>query len=405
MSKVVIQKFGGTSLQDESCRARAVHLVKQRSGEGCSAVVVVSAMGRMGAPYSTDSLLALARSCGGRLGEREHDLIASCGEIISAVVMAQSLVVEGLRAVPLTGFQAGIITDGRFGRSHVLRLDTGPLTRLINDGIVPVVAGFQGVSETGDITTLGRGGSDTSACVLGAALDASSIEIFTDVAGVMTADPRIVSNAKLIAEAHYSEVRALALKGGKVVHPRALETAAQARIPVVVRSTTDRSTGTIVHFTRNTSPVTGVASFSNITFFEITPSTKKKPFASSLHVFRLIAEAGISVHFIDVRPDEITFVVEFASTDLVKEILERHEFDFRTDPDFAKVSVVGVGMTGQPGMMATLVDTLTAHGIDIYQSTDSQTSISVLIRQRDERLALNCLHEAFGLDKRPPHDP
>lgn len=398
MASIVVQKFGGTSLADESCRARAVDLVKQRLREGHDVVVVVSAMGRLGSPYSTDSLLAVARSCGARLGDREHDLIASCGETISAVVMAQSLAAGGTRATPLTGAQAGIITDGSFRRSRVLRVDTSKLSDLIRDGIVPVIAGFQGVSESGEITTLGRGGSDTTACILGAVLNVHSVEIFTDVAGVMTADPRIVTNARLITEADYSEVRALAVKGGKVVHPRALEVAAQAQIPLVVRSAFEPSAGTMVHLTKHDSPVTGVASYSNITFFEIIPSTEQ-PFAANLRVFRLIAEARISVHFIDVRPQEITFAVGVESAGDVQEILDSRAFAYRADRNFAKVSVVGLGMTGQPGMMATIVDALTKHGIAIYQSTDAQTSISCLIRKDDERLALNCLHEAFGLDR------
>jgi aspartate kinase len=359
-------------------------------------VLVVSAMGRNGAPYATDTLLSVGQSCGARLRKREHDLIASCGETISAVVMAQSLLAKGILATPLTGAQAGIITDGEFGNSRVRQVNTKMLWGLIEDGRVPVIAGFQGVSEAGEITTLGRGGSDTTACIIGAALNAHSVEIFTDVDGVMTADPRIVSNAQLIPEADYSEIRALAQNGSKIIVAQALEVAAQAEIPLVVRSTAGSSEGTLVHFKKHGTPVTGVTSFSNITFFRIAPE-REKQYASNLHAFRMIAEARISVHFIDIRPHEITFVVESHWTEAVADLLESNCYKFETDEDFAKVSVIGVGMTGQPGMMATIIDALSQQDIPIYQSTDAQTSISCLVRKEHEQKALRLLHDAFGL--------
>ena len=398
LQNIVVQKFGGTSVADESGRARAIAQVEKRIAEGYRPVVVVSAMGRNGAPYATDTLLSVARACGGRLGEREHDLIASCGEVISAVVIAQSLSAAGIPATPLTGAQAGIVTDGEFCNSRVRHVDTARLLELVGNGQVPVIAGFQGISDLGEVTTLGRGGSDTSACIIGAALKAELVEIFTDVAGVMTADPSVVSEAQLIPEADYAEIRALAQKGGRVIMAEALEVAAEFETPVAIRSASGTPQGTLVHFKRHGAPVTGVASFSDITFFRITPA-KERPYASNLHVFRMIAEARISVHFIDIRPHEITFVVESLWTTAIEGLLQSSKCDFETDEDFVKVSVIGAGMTGQPGMMATIIDALSQHEIPIYQSTDAQTSISCLIRKEHEQQALRSLHSAFGLGK------
>ena len=398
LSRIIVQKFGGTSVADDSGRARAVEHVCDRLAEGYRPVLVVSAMGRNGAPYATDTLLSVAQSCGNRLNQRDHDLIASCGEVISAVVMAQTLLTEGISAVPLTGAQAGIVTDGEFGNSHVRYVETATLRDLVENGRVPVIAGFQGVSDTGEITTFGRGGSDTTACIVGAALDAHLVEIFTDVDGVMTADPRIVPDAQLIPRADYSEIRALAQKGSRVIMAQALEFAANAEVPLVVRSTNGSSSGTLVHFKKHDAPVTGVSSFSNITFFRIRP-TREKPYASNLQIFRKIADARISVHFIDIRPHEITFVVESQWTQAVIDLLETNHSEFETDDSYIKVSVIGVGMTGQPGMMATVIDALSREDIRIYQSTDAQTSISVLVHKEHEQRALRALHAAFELDK------
>lgn len=397
LSKIVVQKFGGTSVADEAARIRAVEFVREKIRDGFTPVLVVSAMGRRGYPYATDSLLDLAHSCGSNLSNREHDLIASCGEVISAVVMAQYLKASDIEAVPLTGAQAGLITDGKFSDCRIRSVDTKRITELLGSGQTPVIAGFQGVSIDGEVTTFGRGGSDTTACILGAALDADIVEIYTDVDGVMTADPQIVENANLIPEAHYSEIQALVRKGSRVITSEALEIASEARIPLAIRSSFTAGDGTLVHFRRRNAPVTGVASLSDITFFRI-HSAEEKNHASNLGIFRQIADAQISVHFIDIRPSGINFVVESKWTRTVSTILESKDCRFETDDGFVKVSVVGVGMTGQPGMMATIVDALNDKNIPIYQSTDAQTSISCLIRKQHEALALRSLHDAFNLD-------
>lgn len=395
MSQIVVQKFGGTSLATGALRNVAAERVLECHSNGFQPVVVVSAIGRNGSPYATDTLLALAAECADLSG-RNYDLIASCGEIISAVVFSQVLKSLEIDAVPLTGAQAGIATDEVFRAACVKSIDCGRIRALVEAGLIPVVAGYQGLTDSGDITTLGRGGSDTTACMLGAAFGAARVEIYTDVEGLMTADPRIVPEAKLITEAEYSEVRALAQKGANVIHPEALEFASHAGVPLHIRSADRSLTGTVVHFGGEASPVSGIASFSDVDFFSLR-SAQKQPYASGLGVFSDIAEANVSVHFIDVRPNETTFVAETKYSNSVSEILSARGVAFETSSDFAKVSVIGVGMTGKPGMMATVVDTLTNQNIAIFQSTDSQTSISVLVRREDEPEAVRCLHTAFGL--------
>lgn len=395
MTHLVIQKFGGTSLATTELREIAAARVQACRSDGFQPIVVVSAIGRNGSPYATDTLLSLGNECA-ELSGRSHDLIASCGEIISAVVFSQVLRSLEIDAVPLTGAQAGILTDGVFKSARIKAIDCRRIRAHVEAGQVPVVAGYQGPTNGGDVTTLGRGGSDTTACMLGAALQAKQVEIYTDVDGLMTADPRIVPETRLIAEAEYSEVRALAQKGAKVIHPEALEFASSAGIPLHIRSSEHSAPGTMVQFGSTGSPVTGIASFSNVDFFSLS-SAQQRPYASGLGAFSDIADANISVHFIDVRPNETTFVVETEHTHVVSDILSARGVAFQISSDYAKVSVIGVGMTGKPGMMATVVDTLSDRDIAIFQSTDSQTSISVLVRKEDEPEAVRSLHAAFGL--------
>ncbi|MDU3351432.1 MAG: aspartate kinase, partial [Clostridium sp.] len=196
--KIIIQKFGGTSVSTEERRNQVVAKVKNAINEGFSPVVVVSAMGRKGEPYATDTLLSLLDNNFKRNNLQATDMLMCCGEIISSVVMSNVLINEGIQAVPLTGGQAGIITNDSFSEADLLYTRTENIKGILENGKVPVVTGFQGVTEKGYLTTLGRGGSDTSACIIGEALNAEEIEIYTDVDGIMTADPRIVDDASLI---------------------------------------------------------------------------------------------------------------------------------------------------------------------------------------------------------------
>ena len=225
--RILIQKFGGTSVATDEARACAAKKVSLAREAGYLPVVVVSAMGRNGAPYATDTLLRLVKSCNPNVSERELDQMMYCGEIISAVMMTATLTAMGIPSVSLTGGQAGIITDDNFSNARIIKVQTTALQSLLKQGNVPVVCGFQGITSEGAHTTLGRGGSDTTAAALGNALDAEKIEIYTDVAGIMTADPKLVSEARLLSITTYQEVCQMAEQGAKVIHPRAVEIAMQ----------------------------------------------------------------------------------------------------------------------------------------------------------------------------------
>ncbi len=226
--KIIVQKFGGTSVRNDESRLKAAEHVRKAVDNGYKVVVVVSAMGRDGEPYATDTLLSLVEPSS--LSKREQDLLVSCGEIISAVVFSNLLNGMSVSSVALTGAQAGFRTNDDFTNAKILEMKCESLKRQLETNDVVVVAGFQGQSQTGEVTTLGRGGSDTSATALGAALQAEWVDIFTDVEGVMTADPRIVKDARALDTMTYNEICNMAYQGAKVIHPRAVEIAMQAKI-------------------------------------------------------------------------------------------------------------------------------------------------------------------------------
>ena len=223
--KIIVQKFGGTSVRDEKGRTHAKKHIQSALDEGYKVVVVVSAMGRKGEPYATDTLLSLIHSSERLISNRETDLLLSCGEIISSIVFTDMLLSKGIQATALTGAQAGFLTNNDHTNAKIIEMKCDRLIQQFNQYDVVVVAGFQGRTKYGDMTTLGRGGSDTSAAALGAALNADFIDIFTDVEGIMTADPRIAENARPLSVVTYTEVCNMAYQGAKVIHPRAVEIA------------------------------------------------------------------------------------------------------------------------------------------------------------------------------------
>jgi aspartate kinase len=244
--KILIQKFGGTSVKNEINRKHAADKIKMAIKEGYSPVVVVSAMGRLGDPYATDTLLSNVLNITNKMDKRSLDTLMACGEIISCNVMCATLREMDIKCTVLTGGQAGIITDGSFGSASVIKVNTDKILKLLDEGIVPVVAGFQGMTENGDFTTLGRGGSDTSAAILGEALHAYEIDIYTDVDGIMTSDPKIVPDARIIDSIGYNEVFQFAEMGAKVIHPKAVEFAMRGNVPLVIKNTMSDAAGTII---------------------------------------------------------------------------------------------------------------------------------------------------------------
>lgn len=403
--RIIVQKFGGTSVANPEVRGMVVNKIIQAREQGYTPVVVVSAMGRKGEPYATDTFIDLARSGYRGIAARELDQIMYCGEMISAVVMTSVLQAADLDAIMLTGGQAGITTDANFTNARILKVDSSRILTLLKMGKVPVVCGFQGITGDGEFTTLGRGGSDTTAAALGAALNAEMVEIYTDVDGIMTADPRIVSNAKILDIVSYSEVSQLAHQGAKVIHPRAVEIAMQKSIPLVVKSTFSDAPGTLITNVTKEGPevnivsdriATGVTFLPKIAQVKVTldPSTSH---TESYKIFRTMADNGISVDLINVHPGQVMFTVNEDVAEKALDNLNKQGYQADIVYDCAKVSVVGGGIHEVPGVMATFVEALSTYNIPILQTVDSHTSISVLVKKDDVEMAVKALHEKFGL--------
>jgi len=404
--KILVQKYGGTSVQDKTTRKNALKHISNSIAEGYKVVVVVSAMGRYPSPYATDSLLELIGYPDTKSSRREQDLILSCGETISAVVFSNELKEEGITSTALTGAQAGFLTNDDFTAAKIKQMQVDRVYRDLQEYQVVVVAGFQGRSETDEITTLGRGGSDTSAAALGAALDATFIDIFTDVDGIMTADPRVVKAARTLDVVTYNEICNLAYQGAKVIHPRAVEIAMQAKIPIRVRSTASDEVGTLVTASKETNKgkdipdrlITGIAHMSGITQVKVQTNENVDQLHSD--VFKTMAGAGISVDFINISPNGVIYTIPEVFAEQASQLLEGLSYQPEMINNCAKVSLVGAGMTGVPGVTAKIVQTLTDVGIPILQSADSHTTIWVLIHHDDLVPAVNALHETFKLNQK-----
>ncbi|MDP4163595.1 MAG: aspartate kinase [Bacillota bacterium] len=403
--KIIVQKFGGTSVKDEQSRKNALRHIERALADGYKSVVVVSAMGRKGDPYATDTLLSLIGGNLSKISKREHDLLLSCGEVVSSVVFSNMLLENGIKAVALTGAQAGFRTNNDHSNAKILEMKCDRLLKEFENSDVVVVAGFQGSAKNGDVTTIGRGGSDTSAAALGAALNAEWIDIFTDVEGIMTADPRIAENARPLSVVTYTEVCNMAYQGAKVIHPRAVEIAMQAKVPIRIRSTYSEGLGTLVTTMNRENrggdikerPVTGIAHVSNIT--QIKVFAKKDQYDLQAEVFKAMANENISVDFINISPNGVVYTVTEEMTGKAISVLNQLGHEPEVVPNCAKVSVVGAGMAGVPGVTSKIVVALAEQGIRILQSADSHTTIWILVEQKDLVKSVNALHDAFELEK------
>lgn len=397
---VIVQKFGGTSVSTQENRAAAVQRVVDARQQGNSVVVVVSAMGRKGDAYATDTLIGLV-SAAGTTDLRELDMVMSCGELLSAGVFAAQLRKRLPKVVFLSGWQAGIITDSEFGNAHIVGIKPDRIQQLLSDGYVVVVAGFQGLSQSGEVTTLGRGGSDTTAAALGVALQADIVEIYTDVEGIMTADPSIVKDAKVLDVLDYSEVFQMANEGAKVIHPRAVELAMKRNIPLLVKHTKGNHPGTLIravalYETGRKRPVIGVTYRTQIAQVSLSPKAQVDPHLD-VAIFTSLADQGISVDLINVCPAVKMFTVAEQDVEMARSILSELEVELRITTGCAKISVVGMGMRGVPGVMATVARAMQAANLQILQSSDSHMTISCLVDQKDMALAVNTLHSHFHL--------
>lgn len=406
---IVVQKFGGSSVADADCIKRVAKRVGATYDHHNQVVVVVSAMGD-----TTDNLIDLAKQVSESPPKREMDMLLATGEQQSVALLAMALHDMGYQSVSLTGQQAGILTDTVHSKSKILSIDSTRLEEELRFNRIVIVAGFQGVTAENEITTLGRGGSDTSAVALAAALRADVCEIFTDVDGVYTADPRLVPTAQKLSAISYDEMLELASLGAAVLQPRSVEVAKQFDVKIHVRSSFNENEGTIVQgveemnrIVEKDMVVRGVAHDLNtakVTLFDIPdlPGTASK-------LFRALADERINVDMIiqsQQRDDvtDISFTVVKDDLDKTNQVMERvrkeigaREFSF--DADVAKISIVGAGMITNPGVAARMFESLAENNINIEMISTSEIKVSCIIRAEQIKKAVLVMHEAFGLDQ------
>lgn len=397
MTGIAVLKFGGTSLADPEVRGIAVERVRDASGNG-GAVAVVSAMGRAPQPYATDTLLTLVDRSGGV----NADVLLACGELISAAVFAVALERAGIAARALTGAQAGIVTDDNHGDAAIRRVDAAHVRELLDQGVVPVVAGFQGVSEDGRITTLGRGGTDLTAIALGHALDAARVDIYTDVAGVMTGDPKRVRGAHTIDRASLEEMSELAQHGAKVMHHKAATFAQRTQTPYAIRSLRTGE-GTIVdERVDRPRPVTGVTASGRVTWIRVIRGDvedRQKRMQVEMQMFSRLADAGVSIDQVTINQAGVMFVVEGDRGGAVRELLGDLNLAVRVREGCAKLSVVGEGMRYEPGVIHRIVSALSNANVEIIHCTDSNITVSVLVPSGDAGRAEQAVHDEFHLSE------
>jgi aspartate kinase len=460
--RIWIQKFGGTSVDTDEHRLMAAKRVADRVQDGYSVVVVVSAIGRAGAPYATDTLASELEAIDPIVPPRprEKDLMISCGEIISTVKMSHTLYTLGVDAISLTGGQAGIVTDYEFGNARILSIDPGYIRYSLEQGKTVVVTGFQGVTERpsprmhGAITTLGRGGSDTTASALAVALGAEAVEIYTDVDGVKTADPKLVPEARTLPAISYQEVAEMAHQGARVVHPRAAEVAMNHSIPLWVRSTFEDSPGTLVQIptslplprTVDDLLVTAVTHSSDVVFVTFWMERTEDRAVIEQEIYRLMANAQINFYLLSFGRKSLAFAMERRFLRTLVELLDalvipvvdgaggpaagrlylfrveghlrtfqaQHELLSRTSPHFAVetvpvrieensriVSIVAPRHRYVPGVMARVADLLGDAEVTIRQIANSDMSLSCLVHDSDTQRAARALHDGFRLHLPP----
>ncbi|AEH44187.1 aspartate kinase [Thermodesulfatator indicus DSM 15286] len=407
---LVVQKYGGTSVGDLDRIRNVARRIARYRDEGHDVVVVVSAMAG-----ETDRLLKLAYNLVEEPSPRELDMLVSTGEQVSSALLAMALNAMGYSAKALLAFQIPIKTDELFGKARIRDVATARLKEEIANGNILIIAGFQGITDSGDITTLGRGGSDTTAVAIAAALGADVCEIFTDVDGVYTADPRIVPKARKIEKISYEEMLELASMGAKVLEIRSVEFAKIYGVPVHVRSSFTDEPGTMVVEEDESMEkvlVSGVAYNRNEARISLYGVPDRPGLAAK--IFGTIADAGIVVDMIiqTGRPDgraDMTFTVPKtdykATLKLVDKLAPELSIEkIEGDEDIAKVSIVGAGMRAHPGVAAKMFQVLADHGINIHMISTSEIKVSCVIDEKYTELAVRALHEAFGLDRAPEEE-
>lgn len=402
--KIVVQKFGGTSVDGPERIRNVARWVVERKKEGYNVCVVVSAPGDM-----TDRLIDMAYQISSNPPPREMDMLLSTGERISIALLCMALHEMGEEAISFTGSQAGIITDTSHTKARILEIKADRVLEVLKKGKIAVVAGFQGVSVEKDVTTLGRGGSDTTAVALAVRLGAEYCEIFTDVEGVYTCDPRVVPNAKKLNLVSYEEMLEMAATGAKVLNARSVEFARIYNMPVLVRSSFTRADGTWVKEVPDTMerPVITAVTYdrgeSKITIRNVPdrPGVAAK-------IFGYLAENNINIDMIIQNISakgftDISFTVSKEDTETAKTLSEQIATELgagsvEVDRDIAKVSLIGAGMRTHPGVAAKMFSALADKGINIEMISTSPIKISVVIREEKVEEAVKAVHDAFLLD-------
>ena len=403
---IIVQKYGGTSVADAEKIKNVARRVAARHDKGDDLVVVVSAMGK-----TTDQLIDLAYQMSDQPEDREMDVLVSTGETVSSSLMAMALRSMGYQAISLSGAQAGIGTETRYGRARILSIDPKRIHKELKEGKIVIVAGFQGICEEMDITTLGRGGSDTTGVALAVGLGADMCEIYSDVDGIYTTDPRIEPNARKLKEIGYEEMLELATYGARIMHNRAVELGKVYNMPILVASSTRDVPGTLIHggteMVEQRNKVSGIAHDSDVAKVTVRGVPDRPGIAASL--FGPLSDAGISVDTIVQNASaekitDLTFTVARNELDkamrlaqpLAKQI---GAGEILSDLSLAKVSIVGAGMQSGPGYAATMFRTLFDAGINIELITTSEIRITCIIDESKVKEAVRALHKAFELEQ------
>lgn len=400
---LIVQKYGGTSMGDCERIDNVANRVLETKKSGNSLVVVVSAMSGQ-----TDTLIGYTKHFSKLPTEREVDMVLSSGERITSALLAIALEAKGQKSISLSGRGAGIITDNTHTKARIEYINTQKITDLLKEDYVVVVSGFQGITENGEVTTLGRGGSDLSAVALAGALNADLCEIYTDVDGVYTTDPRIEKNAKKIHKISYDEMLELASMGAKVLLNRSVELAKKWNVPLVTRSSFTHDEGTLITMEENIMEkpiVSGVALDKNQARVSIANVQDRPGIAAE--IFGSLADSNINVDMIvqtigrDGKTD-IDFTISETETDLTKKVLEKfldnvESIDY--DCDIAKVSIVGVGMKSHSGVASAAFKALAKENINIMMISTSEIKVSMIINIKYAELAARTLHSVYELDK------
>ena len=403
---VVVQKYGGSSLADAEHIHNVAARIQLRRDGGVDVIVVVSAMGD-----STDELISLSEAVAGgtQPDAREMDTLLSTGELVSSTLMAMALKARGCDSISLSGIQAGIKTDAVHGSARIADINTDRIRTELDKGRIVIVAGFQGLAESGDITTLGRGGSDTTAVALAVAVDAERCEIYTDVDGIYTTDPRLTDKARKLSEIGFDEMLEMAVLGAKM-NPRSIELGAVYDMPVYVASSFSSEPGTLIHGGEQTmevrKAVTGIAVDSNVAKITVRGVVDRPGVAAGL--LKPLADEGVSVDVIvqNTSSDgttDFTFTVGQASVVKAAQLIEDQSVieyaEVITGSNLAKVSIVGTGMENAPGYAARMFSTLSEAKVNIDMITTSEIRITTIIDREQVQKAVQSLHDAFELEK------